>query len=465
MKIGVIGTGYVGLVSGACFAEMGNDVVCVDIDEDKVARLSRGELTIFEPGIERFLTRNLRENRLQFTTLLEKAVEETEILFLALPTPPGEDGSADLSYVLGVAGKIADLLAGDPALGYRVLVDKSTVPVGTASRVRAIMEERGLEAGVDFDVVSNPEFLREGVAVDDFMKPERVVIGTDGEKARDLMQQLYEPFVRSGNPILMMDERSAEMTKYAANALLATKITFMNEIANVCERVGADVDSVRHGIGTDSRIGPKFLYAGIGFGGSCFPKDVQALLRTSQQNDYPFQILEAVLEVNARQRKVLGERILERFDGDMQGKRVAVWGLAFKPNTDDVREAPSHEIIHALTERGAEVTAYDPEAMETTRRVLGEGPLGAGSLAYAADPYSALVRADLLVICTEWPEFRRPDFDRMKRLMNEHVIYDGRNLYQTDRMAETGFEYRSIGRPYIPPTVSEEAEVMMNGHK
>jgi UDPglucose 6-dehydrogenase len=465
MKVGVIGTGYVGLVSGACFAEMGNDVVCVDIDPEKVEKLSRGELTIFEPGIERFLERNLREGRLSFTTRLADAVEAAEILFLALPTPPGEDGSADLSYVLGVAGDIADLLTANPDWGYRVIVDKSTVPVGTAARVSAIVAERGLVPGEHFDVVSNPEFLREGVAVDDFMKPERVVVGTDSERAGELMTQLYEPFVRSGNPIIVMDERSAEMTKYAANALLATKITFMNEIANLCERVDANVDHVRRGIGTDSRIGPQFLYAGIGFGGSCFPKDVQALLRTAQQNEYPFQILEAVLDVNERQRELLAERIIARFDGDLSGRRIAVWGLAFKANTDDVREAPSHVIIRALTKAGADVVAYDPEAIETTRAVLGEGPLAAGSLAYAADPYSAVVRADCLAICTEWPEFRRPDFERIHRLMNAPVVFDGRNLYQAERMAEVGFEYHSIGRPFVEPAVSNPpATIETNGY-
>jgi UDPglucose 6-dehydrogenase len=460
MKIGVIGTGYVGLVSGTCFAEMGNDVVCVDIDERKVEKLSRGELTLFEPGIERFLERNLREDRLHFTTDLATAVEASDILFLALPTPPGEDGSADLSYVLGVAGDIADLLTAND-WGYRVIVDKSTVPVGTAARVTAIMEEKGLTAGEDFDVVSNPEFLREGVAVDDFMKPERVVIGTESERAAELMTQLYEPFVRSGNPIIVMDEKSAEMTKYAANSLLATKITFMNEIANVCERVGADVDKVRHGIGTDSRIGPKFLYAGIGFGGSCFPKDVQALVRTSQENAYDFEILESVLRVNERQRGILAERVIEHFEGDLAGKRIAVWGLAFKPNTDDVREAPSHAIIRKLTERGAEIVAFDPEAIETTRDVLGEGPIGSGTLSYAADSYSALVGADVLVICTEWPEFRRPDFDRVQRLLKTPLVFDGRNLYDAERMAESGFEYHSIGRPFVAPT--KEAPVSANG--
>ncbi len=457
MKIGVIGTGYVGLVSGVCFAEMGNDVICVDIDERKVEKLSRGELTLFEPGIERFLERNLREDRLHFTTTLADAVEKTNILFLALPTPPGEDGSADLSYVLGVAGDIADLLVAND-WGYRVIVDKSTVPVGTAARVTEIMEERGLKAGKDFDVVSNPEFLREGVAVDDFMKPERVVIGTDSEQAAEMMTQLYEPFVRSGNPIIVMDEKSAEMTKYAANSLLATKITFMNEIANVCERVGADVDKVRHGIGTDSRIGAKFLYAGIGFGGSCFPKDVQALVRTSQENGYSFEVLESVLRVNERQRRLLADRIVAHYGGDLTGKRFAVWGLAFKPNTDDVREAPAHTIIEALTEHGAEIVAFDPEAVETTREVLGEGELNSGTLSYAADSYSALVRADALVVCTEWPEFRRPDFERMQRLLTEPLIFDGRNLYDAERMAEAGFEYYSVGRPFVAPVAGAVSE-------
>jgi UDPglucose 6-dehydrogenase len=367
--------------------------------------------------------------------------------------------------VLGVAGDIADLLTANPGWGYRILVDKSTVPVGTAAKVTAILAERGLTAGEHFDVVSNPEFLREGVAVDDFMKPERVVVGTDSERAAELMTLLYEPFVRSGNPILVMDEKSAEMTKYAANALLATKITFMNEIANVCERVGADVDKVRRGIGTDSRIGPKFLYAGIGFGGSCFPKDVEALLRTSQQNDYDFQILDAVLQVNARQRGVLAERVKAHFGADLAGKRLAVWGLAFKPNTDDVREAPAHVIIRALTDAGADVVAYDPEAVETTRRVLGEGTLGNGSLAYAADMYSALVRADALLIATEWPEFRRPNFERVRERLAEPLVFDGRNLYQPERMAAMGFDYHSIGRPHVAPADAETAAATLaDGH-
>ncbi|MEM9997386.1 MAG: UDP-glucose/GDP-mannose dehydrogenase family protein [Bacteroidota bacterium] len=460
MRVSVIGTGYVGLVSGTCFSEMGNDVVCVDIDEAKVAKLTDGELTIFEPGLELYFERNLREDRLHFTTELAPAVEHADIIFLALPTPPGEDGSADLRYVLGVAHDIGELLAANPDWGYKVIVDKSTVPVGTADLVTAAISEAGVAEGERFDVVSNPEFLREGVAVDDFMKPERVVIGTSSEKAADLMTQLYEPFVRSGNPIIVMDEKSAEMTKYAANALLATKITFMNEIANVCDRVGADVDKVRRGIGTDSRIGPKFLYAGIGFGGSCFPKDVQALVRTAQQNDYPFEILQAVLNVNEEQRTILMPRI-EAELGDLNGKKIAMWGLAFKPNTDDVREASSHAMIRALTAAGADVVAYDPEAIETTRPVLGEGPLGQGSIHYTTDSYGALIGADALVICTEWPEFRRPDFERVRTLLKEPILFDGRNLYDHDRMATAGFRYFSIGRPYVAPSVP--AIVSTNG--
>ncbi len=457
MNIGIIGTGYVGLVTGTCFAEMGNTVTCVDIDEGKVQKLRSGGLPIYEPGLEVFFRRNLREDRLHFTTELAEAVQGCDVLFLALPTPPAEDGSADLSYVLGVADRIGALLAADPGIGYRVVVNKSTVPVGTAARVRAVLEGHGLVAGERFDVVSNPEFLREGVAVDDFMKPERVVIGTGSEKAAEIMTQLYEPFVRQGNPILVMDEASAEMTKYAANAMLATKITFMNEIANVCERVGANVDHVRIGIGLDSRIGKQFLYPGIGFGGSCFPKDVSALARTAQEYGYRFEILESVLGVNARQRAVLADRILARFGGSLDGKRIAVWGLAFKPNTDDVREAPAHVVIRRLLDAGAEITAFDPEAMETTRAVLGD------DIAYMADAYSALKGADALVICTEWAEFRRPDFARMHRLLREAsgdaVIFDGRNLYDPWRMAEAGFEYHSIGRPHVAPSPEGDGAV------
>lgn len=454
MKIAVVGTGYVGLVSGTCFAEMGNRVVCVDIDEQKVEKLENGQLPIFEPGLEVFFERGSREGRLHFSTDLASAVEESEVIFLALPTPPGEDGSADLSYVLGVAEEIADLLAAHPDWGYRVIVDKSTVPVGTAKRVTAVMEASGLVAGERFDVVSNPEFLREGVAVDDFMKPERVVIGTSSKRAGEIMTTLYEPFVRSGNPIIIMDEESAEMTKYAANALLATKITFMNEIANLCDRVGADVDKVRRGIGTDSRIGPKFLYAGIGFGGSCFPKDVQALHRTAGDNEYDFQILDAVLRVNDIQRKVIVPRIVEALADEnnrMDGRRIAVWGLAFKPNTDDVREAPAHYIIRDLTDLGAEVVAFDPEAKDTTIAVLGEGSLGSGSIAYVDSSYEALENADALVICTEWAEFRRPDLVRVRQLLEQPLVFDGRNVFDPDRMAEAGIEYYCIGRPYVEP--------------
>ncbi len=458
MNLAIIGTGYVGLVTGICFAEMGNDVICVDIDQQKIERLRRGEPTIYEPYLETYLDRNLREERLQFTMDLPEAVRASDIIFLALPTPPGGDGAADLSYVLGVAEQIGDLLSGDPAASYKILVNKSTVPVGTADRVRALLEARGLVAGSDFDVVSNPEFLREGAAVEDFMKPDRVVVGTSSEEAGRRMELLYEPFVRQGNPILVMDERSAELCKYAANAFLATKITFMNEIANLCERVGADVDQIRMGIGLDPRIGKHFLYAGIGFGGSCFPKDVQALERTADEHGYPFQILRAVLSINDRQRRVLVERLRAHFGGSLKGRHLAVWGLAFKPNTDDVREAPAHVIIHALLEEGATVRAFDPEAIETTRAVLGE------RIAYAHDPYDALQEADALVICTEWPEFRRPNLDRMRARLKQPVIFDGRNLYNVHRMAEAGFDYHSIGRPgHAPAPVAPPAAVETDG--
>lgn len=451
MNISIIGTGYVGLVSGTCFSEMGNDVICVDIDQDKVDKLSNGTITIFEPGLEVFFERNLREGRLHFTSDLLKAVEHAEVIFLALPTPPSEDGSADLSYIQGVAENIAKLLRADPALGYKVLVNKSTVPVGTADKVKAIMDQSGLKAEVHFDVVSNPEFLREGVAVDDFMKPERVVIGTSSKRASALMHSLYEPFVRQGNPILEMDERSAEMTKYAANSFLATKITFMNEVANLCEKVDADVDNVRVGIGLDSRIGKLFLYPGIGYGGSCFPKDVKALKRTADEYDYDFAILKAVLDVNEEQRRILVDRILTHFGGSVEGKHIAIWGLSFKPNTDDVREAPAHIIIKELLNYGATVSAFDPEAIETTRAVLGD------SITYTTDRYAPMENADALVICTEWHEFRRPDFDRIRQSLKQPVIFDGRNLYKPRKMAELGFDYYSIGRPHYQPIPSGPA--------
>jgi len=440
MNIAVIGTGYVGLVTGTCFAEMGNHVICVDIDTDKITRLRAGELPIYEPGLEIYFERSLREKRLTFTTDLETAVLESEVFFLALPTPPDEDGSADLSYVIDVSEQIASFLSKKTPHKYRIFVNKSTVPVGTVDHLQSVIAVKGLTVGEDFDVVSNPEFLREGVAVDDFMKPDRVVIGTSSERAASLMTSLYEPFVRQGNPILVMDERSSEMTKYAANAFLATKITFMNEIANLCERTGANVDKIRRGIGSDSRIGKQFLYASIGFGGSCFPKDVQALVRTSREYNYNFRILEAVLEVNDRQRALLANRIRTYYGDDLTGKIIAIWGLAFKANTDDVRESPSHIIISELLAAGAAVTAFDPEAMDTTRAVLGD------IITYTGDAYSAIDGAHALVICTEWNEFRRPDFDRMKTGLIRPVVFDGRNLYDPKRMAEMGFTYFSIGR-------------------
>lgn len=442
MNISIIGTGYVGLVAGACFAEMGNDVYCADIDAAKVRALRQGEVPIYEPDLPPTLQRNLREKRLRFTTDLTAVLEHGDIIFLALPTPPGADGQADLSHVRTVTTDMAAFLVDAP---YKIIVLKSTVPVGTNDAVRALLEEQGLRTGEDFDVVSNPEFLREGAAVGDFMKPERVIVGTSSERAADRMRQLYEPFVRQGNPIYVMDVRSAEVTKYAANAFLATRISFMNEIANLCSRVGADVDKVRIGMGSDSRIGKQFLYAGIGFGGSCFPKDVAALAHTATANGYGFQILKAVREVNMRQRKLLVAYVRERFGASLNGLRVAVWGLSFKPNTDDVREAPSHVVIAGLLEHGAAVIAYDPEAMETTRAVLGDRIL------YAANAYEALRGADVLVICTEWPEFRRPNFRKVRQLLKHPVIFDGRNLYSPRRMAEAGFEYVSIGRPSVTP--------------
>ncbi|NBC17424.1 MAG: nucleotide sugar dehydrogenase [Bacteroidetes bacterium] len=455
MNLAIIGTGYVGLVTGTCFAEMGNDVICVDIDDHKVEQLRDGQLPIYEPDLDVYFHRNLREGRLHFTTELPEAVAASEVIFLALPTPPGEDGSADLSYVLGVAREIGALLSQEDDPAHRIIVNKSTVPVGTARRVRAILEEAGLEAEKDFDVVSNPEFLREGVAVRDFMKPERVVIGTSSEKAAETMQLLYEPFVRQGNPIFVMDEASAEVTKYAANAFLATKITFMNEMANLCERVGANVDQVRIGIGSDSRIGKHFLYAGIGFGGSCFPKDVKALAHTADAHGYDFQIIQSVLDVNDRQRRLLADRAIDYFDGSLDGRRIAIWGLSFKPNTDDIREAPSHVVIRRLLEAGAEVAAFDPEAIETTRAVLGD------AIDYVDDAYAALDDADALLICTEWHEFRRPNFEKMRDRLKRPLIFDGRNVFNVDRMTDAGFEYYSIGRPQSAPDVVPTT--MVNG--
>lgn len=441
MRLAIIGTGYVGLVTGTCFAEMGNDVTCVDIDAEKIAKLRSGVPTLFEPGLAVYLERNIREGRLRFTERVGQAVPDAEIVFLALPTPSGEDGSADLSYVKAASASIGPLLR-----NYTVVVNKSTVPVGTADLVTGILRDT-LTAGATYDVVSNPEFLREGVAVDDFMKPDRIVIGCSSDKARQVMERLYRPFVRSGNPIVTMDERSAEVTKYAANAFLATKISYMNEIAAVCDRVGANVDFVRLGIGSDHRIGQHFLYPGIGYGGSCFPKDVRALELIASKAGYKIEILDAVREVNERQRLMLGSRVIEHFKGSLDKKRVAVWGLSFKANTDDMREAPSLVVIQQLLEAGAEVTVFDPVATETARPYLGD------TVEFASDAYDALRAANALVICTEWNEFRRPDFARMKSLMTENIIFDGRNLYDPNDMLTTEFYYQSIGRPTVDPAL------------
>lgn len=444
MKVAVVGTGYVGLVTGTCFAEMGNSVVCVDIDEGKVNKLRGGTLTIFEPGLEQIFERNLREERLFFTIDLADAVCTSEVIFLALPTPKGEDGSADLSYVLGVARQLGHQLVRNRASdspSYKVIVNKSTVPVGTADLVREAIEAAGAVAGEDFDVVSNPEFLREGRAVEDFLRPERVVVGSSSSRAAHIMRSLYEPFVRNGNPILEMDERSSELTKYAANAFLATKITFMNEVANLCELVGANVDQVRLGIGSDSRIGNKFLFPGIGYGGSCFPKDVHALAHTAEEQGYRFRILDAVLDINERQPGMLVSQIVGYFGGSLVDRRIAVWGLAFKANTDDVRDSPAHAVIQALLAQGASITAFDPEAMNTTRAVVGD------QISYAPDAYAALIDSDALVVCTDWNEFRRPNFEEIYNLLKQPVIFDGRNLYSPQLMADLGFDYFSVGRP------------------
>jgi len=435
MKIAVIGTGYVGLVTGTCFAETGNEVMCVDIDQRKVDMLNNGQITIYEPGLEKIFLRNLKEGRLKFTSDLQSGIEGAQILFLALPTPPGEDGSADLKYVLGVAKSLGKLIK-----EYVVVVDKSTVPVGTAEKVTAAIAEN---ATVEFDVVSNPEFLREGVAVEDFMKPDRVVIGCGTERAKKLMSELYAPFVRSGNPLIFMDVRSAELTKYAANAFLATKITFMNEIAQLCERLNADVDMVRLGIGSDARIGKRFLFPGIGYGGSCFPKDVQALVKSSNEVDYDFQILNAVMDVNEKQKLHLMPKIKSYFKGDLQGKHIALWGLAFKPNTDDIREAPALYMIDALLAEGATITAFDPEAMANVKQVMGD------KIQFAETQYEALEKADALLIATEWNEFRTPDFNKIGQLLNSKVIFDGRNLFDIATMEQLGYHYESIGRKSI----------------
>ena len=438
MKIAVIGTGYVGLVTGTCFAETGNMVTCVDIDKLKVEKLKSGIIPIYEPHLDVLFERNLKQGRLSFTTDLTEAIQDAKIIFLALPTPPGENGDADLSYVLKVADQLGPLLK-----EYKIIVNKSTVPVGTAEKVRESIS-RG--TNLEFDVVSNPEFLREGFAVEDFMKPDRVVIGTTSERAKKIMNELYAPFVRQGNPIYFMDERSSELTKYAANAFLAMKITFMNEIGNLCEIVGANVDSIRMGIGSDERIGKRFLFAGIGYGGSCFPKDVQALASTSAQNQYDFKLLKSVMEVNNSQKTILIHKIKNYFNNQIQGKRFAIWGIAFKPDTDDIREAPALYIIDALLAAGASVRAFDPEAMENAKKIYGD------RIAFSTNPYEALENADALIIATEWAAFRTPEFEKIESLLKNKIIFDGRNLYELQQMQDLGFYYNSIGRKTINPS-------------
>ncbi|MBM3415814.1 MAG: UDP-glucose/GDP-mannose dehydrogenase family protein [Bacteroidetes bacterium] len=437
MKIAVVGTGYVGLVTGTCFAETGNDVTCVDIDVSKVNKLSKGEVTIYEPGLEHLFLRNLKEHRLHFTTSLAEGIRDAVIILLALPTPPGENGSADLNYILDVADDLGKLMT-----GYKVVVDKSTVPVGTAEKVHTAIAKNYKG---EFDVVSNPEFLREGVAVEDCMKPNRVVIGTSSEKAKKLMGDLYAPFVRQGNPVIFMDERSAELTKYAANSFLATKISFMNEIARLCERLGADVDMVRRGIGSDERIGKRFLFPGIGYGGSCFPKDVQALVKSSHEADYDFKILNAVMEVNELQKLHLLAGIKKYFNGNLKGKHFALWGLAFKPNTDDIREAPALYMIKELLKEGATVAAFDPEAMKNVRNELGD------IITYTESQYDTLNGAEALIIATEWNEFRTPDFSKIAATLKNKAIFDGRNLFDLAAMRELGFYYQSVGREVVTP--------------
>ena len=432
MKISVIGTGYVGLVTGTCLAETGNEVICVDIDKDKIEKMRRGVVPIYEPHLDVLFERNIKANRLKFTTSLDEGLKHGEIIFLALPTPEDEDGSADLSYILKVSEEI-----GRKIKDYKIIVDKSTVPVGTADKVFEVIAKN---ASCDFDVVSNPEFLREGFAIDDFLKPERIIIGAHSKKAINIMKKLYDPFVRSGNPIIVMDEKSAELTKYAANSFLATKITFMNEIANYCEKVGADVDKVRAGIGTDSRIGKRFLFPGIGYGGSCFPKDVKALLKDGNDNNYNFKILKAVIEVNDHQKTILLPKIEAYFKNDISGKNIAIWGLSFKPETDDIREAPSIYLMKALLNKGAILTVYDPEAMPNIKKSFGD------TLIYKNNMYETIENADALVICTEWSIFRTLNYKKLKKALINPVIFDGRNLYNVEDMQSEGFTYISIGR-------------------
>ena len=437
MEIAVVGSGYVGLVTGTCFAETGNNVICIDIDEAKVDKMQNGEVPIYEPHLDVLFERNIKQGRLTFTTDLKSAIEKAKIIFLALPTPPGEDGSADLSYILNVAAELGKIIT-----EYKVIIDKSTVPVGTTEKVTAKIAEN---ATVDFDVVSNPEFLREGFAVNDFLKPDRVVIGTRSAKAKQILEKLYKPFVRQGNPVIFMDEKSAELTKYAANSFLATKITFMNEIANYCELIGADVDAVRRGMGTDTRIGNRFLFPGIGYGGSCFPKDVQALVKSGREVGYDFEIINSVMDVNHRQKVIMAQKIKAYFGDDLTGKKLALWGLSFKPDTDDIREAPALYIIEELVSAGAEITAYDPEAMPNVKGIIGD------KIKYSENQYDALREADALLIATEWSVFRSPDFDKVSSFLKEKVIFDGRNLYDLESMRNLNYHYESVGRKTIKP--------------
>ncbi len=437
MNIAIVGTGYVGLVSGTCFAETGNNVICIDIDPKKIETLQRGETPIYEPGLESLLKRNIKEGRLHFTTQLAEGIKDAQFIFLALPTPPGADGAADLKYVLGVAEDLSNLIT-----DYKIIINKSTVPVGTAEKVAAILAKK-LDRSL-FDVVSNPEFLREGVAVDDFLKPDRVVVGTSSARARKLMEELYQPFVRQGNPIFFMDERSSEMTKYAANSYLAMRISFMNEMANLCEAAGANIDQVRIGMGSDSRIGKRFLFPGVGYGGSCFPKDVQALALTAKLHNYDFKLVETVMQVNDQQKSILGAKIKSYFNNNLSGKTIAIWGLAFKPQTDDIREAPALSLIQELLAAGATIKAFDPEAMTNVKNSLGEH-----SIYFAQNAYDAIEQADALAIVTEWSEFRNPNFDKMKSLLKTKTIFDGRNVFSLEKMKEEGFYYESIGRSTV----------------
>ncbi|MBC7554672.1 MAG: UDP-glucose/GDP-mannose dehydrogenase family protein [Taibaiella sp.] len=446
MQLAIIGTGYVGLVTGTCFAETGNNVMCIDIDENKVNKLKQGKTPIYEPGLEVLLERNIKEDRLHFTTSVSEGIVGAKAIFLALPTPPGKDGSADLQYVLDVARSLSKLIT-----TYTVIVNKSTVPVGTAEKVHAVLAQH-LDTSL-FDVVSNPEFLREGVAVEDFLKPDRIVLGTTSEKAKKVMDELYQPYIRQGNPIYFMDQRSSEMTKYAANSYLAMRISFMNEMANLCERAGANVDWVRIGMGSDSRIGKRFLFPGIGYGGSCFPKDVKALAFTAQEYDYDYKILNMVMNVNDLQKRILGEKVKNYFGRDLSSCKFGIWGLAFKPETDDIRDAPALDLINELLDAGAKVTVFDPEAMENVKQIYGE------KISYANSPYEAIDGASALILVTEWSEFRNPDFDRIAKTLAHPCIFDGRNVYSIEKMQEFGFYYESIGRKIVNKEVHETLEM------